>query len=905
MASQNNNIHITTKKLEAIDYYLVDNMISMYYWNIEKDYPGHWKKYQEQIIDPDDLKAKILDSKNNELFPFIITGEVSGGLEVIDIDEKNEKGISAKYLNAIKNIAPEILKKLRIHKTKTDGYHLLYKCPEIPLDDKHRGNSKISSNKVYNHDKEKYEFPSSIETRGEGGLVFIPPMIGYSVIRDVAIPTISYEERNTLLTIARQFDKKEYSEEQTKKKKDNKEIYNIYESSMNPFDQYNASDEARSLLINEGWKELYESGDVTYYRRPGKKKGVSATLIENNGFIGYYIFTTSTNLQSERLYDPSALKCELSFGGDYKTFYRDLVSKGYGRLKESYEDNLVKRAKLSEVKVPENASEATKEKIEELTKYKKEAFPYGTFWEFSYSTTGNLMVTYSRDKLIDVSKKMGIRHWKSMPIKLIGNHLYQNIEKTGEILRLYREYLNKKYWKENDIMDKYDLLFNTHDTHMEKHLKHLILNLPEISNEQILTDTREKAFAVTPNYVKIISSKGEIESIPFSDMDNGTLSDKHKELYDFYIKGKYIDIETIQHHDWEYISKEEREGTKWVDFIDKATSIDVGNVQNILGYMVYSYRSKAEPYFVCFLDEQKAEDGGGTGKGVTADMLRYWTGVYNVSGTTIQNDLSLILQGWNKERIVAIDDLTKYNFLHRFKSMASKGLTWKRLYKDIVELTFEESPKVLMDGQFGMDIFTDGGVKRRAIMIPFSGEVFNGNGGQTVDEHYGGVFPDCWTEKDWNGYYSWMADAIVIYMNNRRIKDINFLTQKGWEKSFDYTYEKYGGEDFRVWVVEHINSWVKISKENGAIAHGDLMEKYSSFQQSLYRIDKFRKAKLYSAIRIILKKYGYGMHIGRDRTTIPGSHNKVSWVKIFKDNQIKNAETLPPSSGWEDDEVPF
>src|SRR5690606_41944936 len=51
-------------------------------------------------------------------------------LELIDIDSKYYEGISIKLFKEIKSLRPDLYDKLRVHKTPSGGYHILYRIAD-------------------------------------------------------------------------------------------------------------------------------------------------------------------------------------------------------------------------------------------------------------------------------------------------------------------------------------------------------------------------------------------------------------------------------------------------------------------------------------------------------------------------------------------------------------------------------------------------------------------------------------------------------------------------------------------------------------------------------------------------------------------------------------------------------
>ena len=93
-----------------------------------------WKVYQEQMVTEEELSRQMSDNRAKGVA--IICGSVSGNVEVIDIDTKYE---TYDLWEAIRSAIPsELLTKLHIVKTRSNGKHLIYKCEAI------EGNQKLA-----------------------------------------------------------------------------------------------------------------------------------------------------------------------------------------------------------------------------------------------------------------------------------------------------------------------------------------------------------------------------------------------------------------------------------------------------------------------------------------------------------------------------------------------------------------------------------------------------------------------------------------------------------------------------------------------------------------------------------------------------------------------------------------
>ena len=79
--------------------------------------------------------AKQMANAKVKIAPAIACGAISGNLEVLDLDEKNWAGISARYFHEVNALYPALFKRLRIHLTMSKGFHIYYKVLEgLPAD---------------------------------------------------------------------------------------------------------------------------------------------------------------------------------------------------------------------------------------------------------------------------------------------------------------------------------------------------------------------------------------------------------------------------------------------------------------------------------------------------------------------------------------------------------------------------------------------------------------------------------------------------------------------------------------------------------------------------------------------------------------------------------------------------
>ena len=88
--------------------------------------------------------------------------------------------------------------------------------------------------------------------------------------------------------------------------------------------------EVIELLKKHGWVEQYSRGETLYFKRPGKEgRGISATWNHIPG--RFYVFSTSTEFESENSYRPWHIFAVLECGEDYQKAAKRLSELGYGR----------------------------------------------------------------------------------------------------------------------------------------------------------------------------------------------------------------------------------------------------------------------------------------------------------------------------------------------------------------------------------------------------------------------------------------------------------------------------------------------------------------------------------------------------------------------------------------------
>ena len=284
----------------------------------------------------------------------LVCGQPSGGVEVIDVDQKYslDGKLFENYKRLIHSVDSNLLNKLVVQKTKNNGYHLLYRCSKIegnlklanrPTTEEEKndtyektygsevlnGKGDADAIKVAKKAKENDKVRILLETRGLGGQVVCYPTKGYEMIYGdlCSIAEITPEERDILHGIARQFNQV-YDEvvvpRATKITKT---------KGLSPFDDYNERGDIVDLLQSNGWKVVGSKGNKTMFLRPGQTTAQSSGNFDHTK-NWFSVFTTSTEFEPQKAYLPYAVFAKLECGDDFSKASAKLFEMGYGERDE-------------------------------------------------------------------------------------------------------------------------------------------------------------------------------------------------------------------------------------------------------------------------------------------------------------------------------------------------------------------------------------------------------------------------------------------------------------------------------------------------------------------------------------------------------------------------------------------
>lgn len=726
-----------------------------------------WKKYQYEIIDRAVLFQEMMDRDTTAIA--MICGTISGNLEVIDFDVKYKPGIDAIVISAIRELYPDIYAKLRQHRTRSGGTHLVYRIAEheVPASE-HLAERPATQEEIRDNPKGK-KTRCFIETRGTGSMATAPPSLGYAAIVNIPIHTITWQERCSIIELCRVYN--EYTPQEKPYTPPKSEV-NYYDE--NPFEHYNRTVDPVELFKEYGWTYVKKHGDYIWFTRPGGRKGeVHAGY--NTNTCTYRVWGTKVDLDSERSYTPSTILAHYRFNGDKSLTYAHLVQQGYGRIKPSMERTIARNKAMQGLPMPTNASPEAVTTYTELVTQLQTQHPHGLYWELNEE--GDIEI--SRLGFKDVATKMGFRLHGQDIVQIVDQFIYRR-----DLRYLFDSM--RDYIKEEDP-DNYELIYNAAQAFLEKHGKFESTQLNFLDQNIVLNDTRTTCYKFYLNgYVQITPQGYEL-------INYDTITEK----LIWYEKIQQRDFNICTNTDSSIDGKCSHDGDQlctrglYSSFLKLACDVD-NNRQHIMktiGWLAHDYKDTSTAYIVVLVEKcADPKDGGGSGKNLFCQLLEHTT-TYNSmpAGQKRNFDGTTLLQAWKGEKVYALSDVKKDFDFDILKEPSSGKATDKKLFKNENNLDVKDVPKFIVLTNFSYEV-TDGGLKRRIIAIEFT-DFFTKAGG--VDRHFGKFFPDDWSTEDWADYDNFICECVQMWIaGGLKLKPIE-LEGTGWDKQFAQTYGTY------------------------------------------------------------------------------------------------------------------
>ena len=320
-----------------------------------------WKTYQQKLATRGDAARWFHDRAHGLA---AVCGEISGGLIMIELE-----GRAANMLPQLRETSRERGPETAdlFHKLTTGwaevspsgGFHFYARTPENT-----HGNRKLARTP---------DGTVLAETRENGGYTVIAPTGGeyHETGRPwtrlaggpPTLPTFTLTQLDTLLDIFRTLDEAPAAPTLTSSRARRPDpaptpAATRDAGALTPGDEYEQKTSWEDILTPHGWTISSRDATTTYWTRPGKNMGVSATTGRAQDRDRLYVFSSSTIFAPETPYTKFGAYALLNHGGDLSAAARTLAREGYGAPLPAYKDIEIDITGLSGNPAPTPAASA-------------------------------------------------------------------------------------------------------------------------------------------------------------------------------------------------------------------------------------------------------------------------------------------------------------------------------------------------------------------------------------------------------------------------------------------------------------------------------------------------------------------------------------------------------------------
>lgn len=715
---------------------------------------------------------KVFDNENATGIA-VIAGKRSGNLECIDIDSKYDidGNLYETIIDAIVDYSAELFSKLVIVSTPSGGYHLIYRTDTVKRNMKlamrYQTESEVNAIREANQaaGKSVEVKPSQlvlIETRGEGGYFLTWPSDGYKFIKGgfAEISDISPKEHKTLLEICRSFDQVKPKEDPIKVNLEQKKLPN-YEPPKNvvtrrkyikkPWDDYNERGDIIAFLLNEGWsvvRNIPSTDDgriVTYLKRPGvTDKDVSATFNHVPGRV--YCFTSSTALPMNTPLTPFEVYMRIKHDSRVRPAIEAIEEMGYGvRSNASPGDRMA-----DEVDRTSNMSRILSRDPDVVR-----GVELNIWWDVEITERKNGSIKkeihIQQSRFVDWLEGKGLRKMQSG-----GKYDYYMLDGcicdpvTREDISVFVNRFIKELPDRFDFISREELLeafVRGADTYLSFIKLSMVKNIIE---DDFMRDTDKECYLPFSNGILKITGQ-KLEIVPYAKF-NKLLWRSSIKPYDF----RAHDDLVLDGHDF----------CRFLYNISGRSTDRFMNVQQMIGFMLSTYKDPANPSAVILMDQKLTDNSdGGTGKGLLVKAMSYVRSTVYEDGKIAnkRNQSEFRFSRVTKDtNIIHLSDVEKGFDFEAMFTLITEGLPLNKKFRDEEFIPYSKSPKIIVSTNYSVGGRGNSHDRRRIEfeLPPYYSRSF------TPVQEFGRPLFDAWDNNDWVVFYGIMARCIKAYLKN-------------------------------------------------------------------------------------------------------------------------------------------
>ncbi|MGI8313454.1 AAA family ATPase [Saccharopolyspora hattusasensis] len=281
----------------------------------------------------------------------LVCGAVSGDLEMIEFEGRAvAEGLFEQWSESVLAGSAELYRQVveqgLVVRSPSGGYHLL-----VRVEGGVEGNQRLAAREATDTELTAAERDTVAsggrrplrvlaETRGEHGMVVAagsPPGThasgqAWEIVtgHPGSLPVITAAQRDQLHISLRALDRRPAPEPIP-----TPAPTSAAEGELTPGRDFDVRGSWHDVLEPHGWTAVSTQGNATYWRRPGKTRGISAVTGGDHGDY-LWVFSTSTVFDSEHAYSKWRAYAVVKHGGDFSAAASDLRRQGYGSQPERH-----------------------------------------------------------------------------------------------------------------------------------------------------------------------------------------------------------------------------------------------------------------------------------------------------------------------------------------------------------------------------------------------------------------------------------------------------------------------------------------------------------------------------------------------------------------------------------------
>lgn len=381
------------------------------------------------------------------------------------------------------------------------------------------------------------------------------------------------------------------------------------------------------------------------------------------------------------------------------------------------------------------------------------------FW-FETVQAKEVLLKIEYTKLYDYLKEIGIRILKldDSGLKRILVRIENNIVSETDIAGIqnlvnqYVESLPENISENKTKVDLHELLIKGINVYIN--YDRLNYYIPH-NRIEFLQDSKDESFFFFRNGFVEVSK-------------NSILLKPYKELHGFIWKSQIIE------HDFEILQNAKTHKVTSFDFvkftqnicsIKEPKQLDAERYESLIstiGYLLHNHKTSANKFAV-ILTESNVDDEpqGRTGKGLLLQSISKLRKVTTIDGKNFSFDSQFAFQNVELDTQILFFDDVKQNFnFQRLFSAITEGLSFERKHKDRINLTAEQSPKIVISTNHSIqgNSESDKGRKYEMELLCY----YNANFRPSHD--FGADFFHPWSAEEWNTFYNFMLNCVQKYL---------------------------------------------------------------------------------------------------------------------------------------------